>query len=112
MWVPSGHPFRVTYDCHGCTHSIPLSIPVMDTTTWFSAAGSHFYCETLDVSRPFPSEQPVHQPSWPFVWNRALSLPFRMAGLDGPNTVCPALLQVRAVRLLCGQTVYMTYLVC
>jgi hypothetical protein len=58
-------------------------------------AGAHYYCDTLDISRPFPSERPPHQPSWPFVWNKALSMPFRSAGLDGPQTVCPALLQVR-----------------
>lgn len=57
-------------------------------------AGAHYYCETLDISRPFPSERPPHQPSWAFVWNKALSMPFRNAGLDGPQTVCPALLQV------------------
>jgi hypothetical protein len=59
-------------------------------------AGAHYYCETLDISRPFPSERPAHQPSWPFVWNKALSMPFRSAGLDGLQTVCPALLQVLA----------------
>jgi hypothetical protein len=32
------------------------------------------------------------------VWNKALSMPFRSAGLDGPQTVCPALLQVRQAR--------------
>lgn len=67
----------------------------MCTPVILLAAGAHFYCETLDISRPFPSERPAHQPSWPFVWNKALSAPFRAAGLDGPATVCPALLQVR-----------------
>uniref|UniRef100_A0A383VGT2 WW domain-containing protein n=1 Tax=Tetradesmus obliquus TaxID=3088 RepID=A0A383VGT2_TETOB len=65
----------------------------IDKTTNFPVDGAHFYCETLDISRPFPSERPAHQPSWPFVWNKALSAPFRAAGLDGPATVCPALLQ-------------------
>ncbi|KAF8060490.1 SAC9 [Scenedesmus sp. PABB004] len=65
----------------------------VDKTTGFPMDGAHYYCETLDISRPFPSERPPHQPSWPFVWNRALSLPFRVAGLDGPAAVCPPLLQ-------------------
>jgi len=61
----------------------------------FHAAGAHYFCETLDITRPFPSEQPVFQPSWPFVWNKALTLPFRAAGLDGVHSCCPPLLQVR-----------------
>ncbi|KAF6264364.1 hypothetical protein COO60DRAFT_1698391 [Scenedesmus sp. NREL 46B-D3] len=65
----------------------------VDKTTNFPVDGAHYYCETLDISRPFPSERPPHQPSWAFVWNKALSMPFRNAGLDGPQTVCPALLQ-------------------
>lgn len=75
--------------------------------TWCSAVwrfvsiifpGAHFYCESLDITRPFPSDRPVNEPSWPFVWNKALSSPFRLAGLDGPNAVVPALLQVRIGR--------------
>jgi hypothetical protein len=38
----------------------------------------------------------VGNPSWPFVWNKALSAPLRAAGLDGADSMCPALLQVCA----------------
>lgn len=27
----------------------------------FPFEGLHFYCETLDLTRPFPSQYPVHQ---------------------------------------------------
>jgi hypothetical protein len=54
-------------------------------------AGAHFFCETIDLSRPFPSDRPVTQPSWEFVWNRWLTASFRGIGLD---FVCPPLLQV------------------
>lgn len=57
-------------------------------------AGAHYYCETLDITRPFPSDRPVKDPSWAFVWNKALTSPFRRVGLDGAFAVCPALLQV------------------
>ena len=56
--------------------------------------GAHYYCETLDITRPFPSDRPASDPSWHFVWNEALSSPFRRVGLEGTFTVCPALLQV------------------
>lgn len=57
-------------------------------------AGAHYYCESMDITRPFPSDRPASDPSWHFVWNKALSYPFRLVGLDGTNSVCPALLQV------------------
>eukprot|EP00775_Hariotina_reticulata_P004194 gene4194-4442_t len=65
----------------------------IDKVTGFPIDGAHYFCETLDITRPFPSEQPVFQPSWPFVWNKALTLPFRAAGLDGIHSCCPPLLQ-------------------
>lgn len=61
-------------------------------------AGAHYYCESLDITRPFPSVHAASEPSWPFVWNKALSSPLRLTGLDGPNLVCPALLQVQRER--------------
>lgn len=54
-------------------------------------SNAHFYCETVDISRPFPSSKPVHEPSWEFVWNRWLSAPLRAVGL---HQHCPNLLQV------------------
>ena len=54
-------------------------------------SNAHFYCETVDISRPFPSSSPVHEPSWEFVWNRWLSAPLRAVNLPGH---CPHLMQV------------------
>ncbi|GAX77587.1 hypothetical protein CEUSTIGMA_g5031.t1 [Chlamydomonas eustigma] len=56
----------------------------------FPLDGAHFFCETLDVTRPFPSSRAVNQPSWEFVWNRWLSTSWRSIGLEH---VCPPLLQ-------------------
>jgi hypothetical protein len=74
--------------------STPPSPPHCTPVMRIMPAGAHYYCESIDVTRPFPSDRPVSDPSWPFVWNKALSSPFRRLGLDGPNAVCPALLQV------------------
>jgi len=57
-------------------------------------SNAHFYCETADISRPFPSSNPVDQPSWEFVWNRWLSAPLRTVDLP---THCPHLMQVFGV---------------
>jgi hypothetical protein len=81
----------------------------VDRITAFPVDGAHFYCDTLDVTRPFPSpkgsggsgggggsaapddsQTPATEPSWEFVWNRWLSEPFRAAGV---GAACPALLQ-------------------
>ena len=57
-------------------------------------SNAHFYCETVDISKPFPSSRPVDQPSWEFVWNRWLSAPLRAVDLP---THCPHLMQVSGV---------------
>jgi len=59
----------------------------------FALNNAHFFCETADVSRGFPSGAPAGAPSWEFVWNRWLAAPLREAGLPGH---CPHLLQARA----------------
>ncbi|CAA0820432.1 Probable phosphoinositide phosphatase SAC9 [Striga hermonthica] len=43
--------------------------------------GKHYFCETRDITRPFPSRMPVHSPDDEFVWNKWFSMPFRNIGL-------------------------------
>ncbi|KAK9818315.1 hypothetical protein WJX72_010447 [[Myrmecia] bisecta] len=56
----------------------------------YTLNNAHYYCETIDITRPFPSSQPVASPSWEFVWNRWLSAALRATSLPGH---CPHLLQ-------------------
>lgn len=58
--------------------------------TEFPIHGAHWYCEDADVTRPFPSQNALSDPSWQFTWNAWLSESFRMVGLD---FVCPALME-------------------
>ncbi len=58
----------------------------------YTLDNAHYYCETADVSRPFPSRHPVGAPSWEFVWNRWLTAALRQCGLPG---ACPHLMQAR-----------------
>lgn len=53
----------------------------------------HFFCETRDLTRPFPSPFPVHSPDPEFVWNQWLTAPLRALGL---KEHCAVLLQVRS----------------
>ena len=53
--------------------------------------GKHYFCETRDITRPFPSRMPVDNPDKEFVWNEFLSKPFKEIGL--PHH-CVTLLQV------------------
>ncbi|CAN6905382.1 hypothetical protein HID58_082586 [Brassica napus] len=43
--------------------------------------GKHYFCDTRDITRPFPSRVPVQSPDDEFVWNKWLSLPFKNIGL-------------------------------
>ncbi|KAG1680617.1 hypothetical protein FOA52_015066 [Chlamydomonas sp. UWO 241] len=63
----------------------------VERLTTFPIDGAHFYCETFDVTRPFPSPRPVFEPSWDFVWNRWLGSSVR--GLPGMRGVVPSLMQ-------------------
>lgn len=44
--------------------------------------GKHYFCETRDITRPFPSHASVRNPDEEFVWNQWFSTPFRRIGLD------------------------------
>lgn len=43
--------------------------------------GKHYYCETRDITRPFPSRMPLESPDDEFVWNGWFSMPFKNIGL-------------------------------
>lgn len=57
----------------------------------YTLNNAHFFCETADITRPFPSSRRVEEPSWEFVWNRWLAASLRSICLPGH---CPHLLQV------------------
>nr|XP_043615771.1 probable phosphoinositide phosphatase SAC9 [Erigeron canadensis] len=44
--------------------------------------GKHYFCETRDITRPFPSHSSVTNPDEEFVWNRWFSNPFKTIGLE------------------------------
>lgn len=56
----------------------------------FTLNNAHYYCETADISRPFPSERDPRDPAPEFVWNSWLRQPLLELGLYDH---CPALLQ-------------------
>ncbi|KAJ6693490.1 hypothetical protein OIU85_004276 [Salix viminalis] len=43
--------------------------------------GKHYFCETRDITRPFPSRMPLENPDDEFVWNGWFSMPFKNIGL-------------------------------
>lgn len=44
--------------------------------------GKYFFCETMDITRPFPSHASLSDPDHEFVWNAWFSNPFKTIGLD------------------------------
>lgn len=53
--------------------------------------GKHYFCDTRDITRPFPSRMPLNKPDDEFVWNVWFSAPFKNIGLPQH---CVTLLQV------------------
>ncbi|CAH9117203.1 unnamed protein product [Cuscuta europaea] len=43
--------------------------------------GKHYFCETRDITRPFPSHVTLQTPDDEFVWNKWFSIPFKNIGL-------------------------------
>ncbi|KAM7460879.1 hypothetical protein LguiA_029000 [Lonicera macranthoides] len=58
--------------------------------------GKHYFCETRDITRPFPSRMPLQNPDEEFVWNGWFSIPFKNIGLQQH---CVILLQVLTIYL-------------
>ena len=56
----------------------------------FTLNNAHYYCETADISRPFPSAEDPANPNPEFVWNSWLRQPLVDMGLFAH---CPPLLQ-------------------
>jgi hypothetical protein len=64
-------------------------------------AGTHYFCETADLTRPFPSAAPPGDPDPEFVWNAWLAAPLAAVGLPRH---CPPLLQGAAEARRVGGT--------
>jgi SacI homology domain len=58
----------------------------------FPVASYHYFCDSVDVTRPLPSGHPVTRPSWEFVWNAYLTQPLRERECNLPG-IAPHLLQ-------------------
>ncbi|XP_054798081.1 LOW QUALITY PROTEIN: probable phosphoinositide phosphatase SAC9 [Prosopis cineraria] len=43
--------------------------------------GKHYFCDSRDITRPFPSRFPLNEPDDEFVWNGWFSTPFKNIGL-------------------------------
>lgn len=85
------------------TISIALGYPFQLTKTEQSNAQAlydfplnnlHFYCETLDLTRPFPSTHNIRDYSHEFCWNDFLMREFKRIGLE---ECCCVLLQGLAI---------------
>ncbi|THF97911.1 hypothetical protein TEA_013351 [Camellia sinensis var. sinensis] len=57
--------------------------------------GKHYFCETRDITRPFPSRMPLQHPDDEFVWNGWFSTPFKNIGLPQH---CVILLQFNHIK--------------
>ena len=61
----------------------PCATPndIAELVTGFSLDSYHYYCETTDLTRPFPSAHSTDDPDPDFVWNAWLLEPLRRSGL-------------------------------
>ena len=91
--LPGGHAVQVVTDAQWVTASsnwMAEEPEFFRTLKQFTVGGTHYYCETVDLTRPFPSAYPVEDADLEFVWNHFLTKPFRAMGL---GACCPKLLQ-------------------
>ena len=98
MTLPGGHEvhtvtdskwFRIPLNGFDRTRVSREEMRNLNTVTEFAIEGVHFYCETLDVSCPFPGRPGAGFCS-EFVWNEWLGLPFWNQGM---HEFCPRLFQ-------------------
>ncbi len=91
--LPGGHAVQLVTDAQWVTASsswMEEEPEFFRTLKQFNVGGTHYYCETVDLTRPFPSALPVENADLEFVWNHFLTKPFRKLGL---GECCPRLLQ-------------------
>ena len=98
MVLPGGHEvhtvtdskwFRIPLNGFDRTRVSRDEMKNLNTVTEFAIEGVHFYCETLDVSCPFPGRAGSDFCT-EFVWNEWLGQPFWRAGM---HQYCPRLFQ-------------------
>ncbi|BDA46239.1 probable phosphoinositide phosphatase SAC9 [Coccomyxa sp. Obi] len=96
--LPGGHIMRLVTESRWMQIPLPESgqrltpeeMDRVDMMPKFTLNNAHYFCETADITRPFPSTHSVEDPSWEFVWNRWLAASLRNIGL---SSHCPHLLQ-------------------
>ena len=95
-FLPGGHLVRTVEQSQWIQIRLGSAAPSkteeknLETLAAFPLDGMHFYCETFDLTRKFPSFSPVAEYDPEFCWNSFLAQPFADIGL---RCVCPVLLQ-------------------
>lgn len=89
-YLPTGDLIR-TIDHTKCIQ-IPLGgkKPEKNPVMEFQLSKNHYFCDTYDLTRPFPSEYKPYEPDPAFVWNSGLIRPFEELGL---RNCCITMLQ-------------------
>ena len=67
--LPNGHVVKVVEEAKFVTISIngcDMNSAIFEK---FALAENHYFCETYDISRPYPSSEPVWNPDSEFCWN-------------------------------------------
>ena len=90
--LPGGHAVQLVTEAQWVTASskwVPEESDFWKMMKQEDIAGSHYYCETLDLTRPFPSGKPPEDADLEWVWNHWLTKSFRRLDI----TCYPRLLQ-------------------
>lgn len=61
----------------------PVESKNADLMTEFPLSGLHFYCDTFDLTRPYPSTHAADDYVEEFCWNHFVTSEFRRIGLRG-----------------------------
>jgi hypothetical protein len=93
--LPGGHAIHAVQEAQWVMLALDGLLSLEEERFWASIqqhtiAGTHYYCETADVTRPFPSSYSPSEPRPEFIWNAWMMQPLVTLGLPYH---CPALLQ-------------------
>lgn len=94
-WIAADLPAASLAGAAAPGRPAPADAAGLDRLRDFAVAGHHFYSETADLTRPFPSAAAVLDYDPEYVWNQWLAAPFEAAGL---RAWCAVLLQVAPAR--------------
>lgn len=89
-FLPGGHVIKTIRHVMFMTINTLNSKQTKNPFEEFQLCDNHYFCETYDISRLYPSQYPAYDPDKSFCWNNGWTKPFELMGI---RNCCVTLLQ-------------------